>query len=54
METDKLKQQDVINLAKEFNLPCIIREDELTICGELSLLIFKCEEKDICQLSQVI
>lgn len=45
---------DLQNLSDHFSLPCIVREDEVTIIGTLKLLVFKRQEKNTCQLIQII
>lgn len=44
--------QDLIKLSEEFGLPCIVRNKEITIIGEKTVLVFKYkqEEKNQCQL----
>ena len=37
--------KELLQLAKDFNLPCIIREDSLFVIGEKEILEFKTEEK---------
>lgn len=45
---------ELMRLAELFALPCIVRETEVTIMGSSYLLVFKRQEKDTCQLLQVI
>lgn len=45
--------QDIIKLAEGLNLPYILREEELTICGELQLIVFKRQENNTCQVPEI-
>lgn len=39
--TEEVDVKVLQNLAQEFGLPCIVREDEVTIVGEAQLIVFK-------------
>jgi len=55
MDTNKrVPMRDILHLAELFGLPCIIRSTEITIMGEKKLIVFKRQERDICQLIQTI
>lgn len=55
MIQDKLvRVEDLLYLAACFNLPCIVRDTEITVMGTKQILIFKRQEKETCQLIQII
>lgn len=54
MDEQLINIKELEALADQFALPCIIREEEVTIIGNVQLLIFKRQEKNTCQLKQVI
>ncbi len=47
--------RELKQLAEDFGLPCVIREDEITIIGWAQILVFKLnQEKDKCLMIQII
>lgn len=43
--TEVIKLKQLMRLAGDFGLPCIVREKEVTIVGTEKLIIFKRQEK---------
>lgn len=48
-----MEREIIIQLAEEFGLPCIQRENMLTLVGEQSLIIFNNVEDTTCQLIEI-
>lgn len=45
-------KDELIQLAQEFGLPCIERENSITVIGLVQFLEFNIEETKQCQLTQ--
>jgi len=43
----------LLQLADEFNLPVIIRQDHIVICGQKEFLLFLIEDITQCQLKPI-
>lgn len=43
--TEEVDVKVLQSLAHEFGLPCIVREDEITIIGEVQLIVFKRQKR---------
>lgn len=54
MYNQRVAIRELLQIAEELSLACIVRATEITVFGTKQLLIFKRQENETCQLIQVI
>lgn len=54
MHDQRVAIHELLQIAEELSLACIVRATEITVMGVKQILIFKRQENETCQLIQII